>query len=159
MTSSEDTLAPTFASEELEIYPKRWKALKSFLCIIPSSYASVMEKCPFCDKPIWVGIVMKKSEVDLFKDTSPTTNRINVQRFVAHSDPASYNCTFTRRIFDRVSIPEVYLPTDPINIMTIEDSIVFMKENGYNEETISNFEFLVELYVEEEFARMLKCAS
>jgi hypothetical protein len=43
--------------------------------------------------------------------------------------------------------------------MTIEESIVFMKENGYNETTISNFEFLVEKYVVEEFARMLKCAS
>jgi len=158
MASSEGTLAPTSPSEALAIYLKRWKDLNSFLCINPSSYASFMEKCPFCDKPIWVGIVMKKSEVDSIKD-SPTTDRINVQRFVAHSDPASYNCTFTRRIFDRVSIPEVYLPTDPINIMTIEESIVFMKENGYNETTISNFEFLVEKYVVEEFARMLKCAS
>jgi hypothetical protein len=158
MTSSEGTLAPTFASEEFKSYLKRWKDLNSFLCINPSSYASFMEKCPFCDKPIWVGIVMKKSEVYSIKD-SPPTDRINVQRFVAHSDPASFNCTFTRRIFDWVSISEVYLPIDPINIMTFEESIVFMKENGYNEATISNFEFFVELCVAEEFARMLKCAS
>jgi hypothetical protein len=158
MIPAKDTLDPTRDNGKFASYQEHWEDLNSFLCSKPSSFTSFMENCPFCAKPVWVGIVMKKSKVYSIKD-SPPTDRINVQRFVAHSDPASFNCTFTRRIFDWVSISEVYLPIDPINIMTFEESIVFMKENGYNEATISNFEFFVELCVAEEFARMLKCAS